>query len=358
MSAMTRRRFLTGAAAAVAALAVGTGTRVARATHTSVTVSTTTRAARIGVSIGAADLMYRGAAWRDARLDEAVHLGANWLRTDANWAWIEGTRGTWSWAELDGLVDACTARHLRPLLVLGTLPTWARPAGTPETHGPTTQSQRDGFAAFCNRVAARYRGRVTHYEVWNEPNLPQFWSSPNTSNYAKLLKAAYPRVKAADPNARILAGGVGWGSTINTVTWYRDLYARGCKPYFDIANTHPYQDPYWSRQDSWDSGELYFAAQIRQVMNQNGDSATPLWGTEFGAPSFGDNSLIEDQHAQSLVGGRDLWFRREPNSTLFLYTMRDRTPNDSAERENYFGLTRADGTRKPIYDQMRNWISA
>jgi hypothetical protein len=93
-------------------------------------------------------------------------------------------------------------------------------------------------------------------------------------------------------------------------------------------------------------------------MNQNGDSATPLWGTEFGAPSFGDNSLIEDQHAQSLVGGRDLWFRREPNSTLFLYTMRDRTPNDSAERENYFGLTRADGTRKPIYDQMRNWISA
>ncbi len=355
---MTRRRFLTGAAAAVAALAVGTGIRVAQATHTSGTVSTTPRAARIGVSIGAADLMYRGAAWRDARLDEAVHLGANWLRTDANWAWIEGTRGTWSWAELDGLVDACAARHLRPLLVLGTLPTWARPAGTPETHGPTTQSQRDGFAAFCNRVAARYRGRVTHYEVWNEPNLPQFWSSPNTSNYATLLKAAHPRIKAADPNARVLAGGVGWGSTINTVTWYRDLYAHGCKPYFDIANTHPYQDPYWSRQDTWDSGELYYAGQIRQVMNQNEDSATPLWGSKFGAPSSGDNSLPEDQHASSLVGGRDLWFRRESNSVLFLYTMHDRAPYGGAERENYFGLTRADGTPKPVHDQMRSWILA
>jgi hypothetical protein len=358
MSAMTRRRFLTGAAAAVAALAVGTSTRVARATHTSMTVSTTTRAARIGVSIGAADLMYRGAAWRDARLDEAVHLGANWLRTDANWAWIEGTRGTWSWAELDGLVDACAARHLRPLLVLGTLPTWARPAETPETHGPTTQSQRDGFAAFCNRVATRYRGRVVHYEVWNEPNLPQFWSSPSTDSYAKLLKAAYPRIKAGDPGARVLAGGVGWGSTIDTVTWYRDLYARGCKPYFDIANTHPYQDPYWSRQGTWDSGELYHAAHIRHVMNQNGDSATPLWGSEFGAPSSGDNSLTEDQHARSLVGGRDLWFEREPNSVLFLYTMRDRTVYGGAEREDHFGLTRADGIPKPFHDEMRNWILA
>jgi hypothetical protein len=131
MSVVTRRRVLTGATAVVAALALGSG--AARATHT-----TTSRAGRTGVSVGAADLMYRGTTWRDARLDEAVHLGANWVRTDANWAWIEGTRGTDAWTELDGLVEACRGPHLRPLL-LGTIPTWARPAGTPETHSPTTQ---------------------------------------------------------------------------------------------------------------------------------------------------------------------------------------------------------------------------
>ena len=132
MSVVTRRRVLTGATAVVAALALGSG--AARATHT-----TTSRASRTGVSVGAADLMYRGTTWRDARLDEAVHLGANWLRTDANWAWIEGARGTDAWTELDGLVEGCRGPHLRPLLVLGTIPTWARPAGTPETHGPNTQ---------------------------------------------------------------------------------------------------------------------------------------------------------------------------------------------------------------------------
>ena len=41
---------------------------------------------------------------------------------------------------------------------------------------------------------------------------------------------------------------------------------------------------------------------------------------------------------------------------LFLYTMRDRAPYGGTEREDYFGLTRTDGTPKPFHEQMRTWV--
>ena len=48
-------------------------------------------------------------------------------------------------------------------------------------------------------VATRYKGKVSAYEVWNEPNGKVFWDpEPDAAQYTELLKAAYPAIKAAE----------------------------------------------------------------------------------------------------------------------------------------------------------------
>ena len=63
---------------------------------------------------------------------------------------------------------------------------------------------------FMAALATRYKGRVQAYEVWNEQNFSREWGGGtiNAGAYVELLKVAYPRIKAADPNAIVISGAL------------------------------------------------------------------------------------------------------------------------------------------------------
>ncbi len=61
---------------------------------------------------------------------------------------------------------------------------------------------------------------VTHWEIWNEPDLTSFWDG-TTADYAQLLKVAYLAAKLADSNAQILFGGLANDSA--KLTFYNDV---------------------------------------------------------------------------------------------------------------------------------------
>jgi hypothetical protein len=53
------------------------------------------------------------------------------------------------------------------------------------------------------------------------------------------------RALRGNPNAVVVAGGVGWAQgapNVSSTTWYQGLYAAGARTSFDAANTHPYYD--------------------------------------------------------------------------------------------------------------------
>ncbi|MEX5720542.1 cellulase family glycosylhydrolase [Geodermatophilus maliterrae] len=313
------------------------------------------------MSIPAAYLHHADVQAMNARLDEVVALGARWVRTDANWSWIEPRQGAPDWSELDALVSAADARGLDVLLVVGRMPEWARPAGTTELHGPSSAAERSLFADFTGRLATRYAAQVDAWEVWNEPNLDQFWApSPDPANYAAVLRAAYPAIKSADPATPVLIGGSGGASSgdIDSVTWYRGVYANGAQPYFDAATMHPYQDWRAAASGHQNTGEMARVPAVRQIMTENGDGAKPMWGTEFGAPTSGSTATTEDGQRVVYTDGRDLWFSRE-SGVLFAYYGRDRAAyGASTSRSPYWGLMRSDGTLKPAYDALAAWIAA
>ena len=97
-------------------------------------------------------------------------------------------------------------------------------------------------------------------------------------------------------------------------------------------------------------GEFGRLSAYRQLMDRNGESAKQLWLTESGAPTGGQYSTDERTAAQCLTKSVQAWEQVANRGPMFFYTMRDR---DGADREDYFGFVRKDGTVKPTYNQLQ-----
>jgi hypothetical protein len=220
-----------------------------------------------------------------------------------------------------------------------------RISSTDWNHGPTDDTARDGFTVFADQAARRFRGQVDAYEIWNEPNLPGSWSPrPDPAAYLTLLTAAYRAIHAADPDAVVVSGGTGGGPTgVDSLSWYEDLYDAGLRDVTDGIAVHPYPDVHHGR------------VRVRTLMNANGDTAKPLWGTETGAPTGGDPSISESAQATLVAAIHDEWSSIRNVGPLLYYTLTDFGGGD---REDHFGLLRADGSPKPGYAALQRWTAA
>jgi polysaccharide biosynthesis protein PslG len=102
-------------------------------------------------------------------------------------------------------------------LVIDGCPPWAAVAGT--NGDPYSQPASPAqFATWAAEVAARYSSRgVRTFEIWNEPNIVQFWRpKPNPAAYSADLVAAYAAIKTVDPSAFIISGGLARAVTNGT----------------------------------------------------------------------------------------------------------------------------------------------
>ncbi|HET9516519.1 MAG TPA: cellulase family glycosylhydrolase [Actinoplanes sp.] len=310
-----------------------------------------TRRELTGIAIPGTRILYDHPAVAETALDRVASLGVGWLRVDAAWSEIEAVRGDYDFSRLDRVVGAARRRGLSVLLILGSTAAWARPDDAEWNHGPTDETARAGFIAFAEQAARRYRGQVDAYEIWNEPNLPGSWSPrPDPAAYLTLLRAAYRAIHDIDPAVVVVSGGTGGGRTgVDSLSWYEDLYEGGLRWVTDAIGVHPYPDaPVVA------SGELATAERIRAVMDANGDAAKPLWGTETGAPTGGRPAVSEGTQAALLTAIHDRWASIRNVGPLLYYTLTD---FGGADREDHFGLLRADGSSKPGYAALQRWTA-
>jgi hypothetical protein len=132
------------------------------------------------------------------------------------------------------------------------------------------------------------------------------------------------------------------------------MYAAGAQGRFDVLGHHPYcyagsfdcpgTPAGWSAWTQM-SGT---GTSLRSLMAANGDAGKKIWATEFGAPTSGEASVDEQQQARMLSTGVRLFSGYSWGGPLFLYSLRDRGTNAS-DREDWFGVLRADGSRKPAF---------
>ena len=116
------------------------------------------------------------------------------------------------WEQLDRVVGAAATHGLRVLVSISTpAPYWA--TSRPGLRNGVWSPRPSELAQFSYAVALRYRASVDQFAILNEPNQGA-WLQPQSARgrpvsphlYRGLVRAAYPAVKAAAPDAEVLVG--------------------------------------------------------------------------------------------------------------------------------------------------------
>lgn len=130
--------------------------------------------------------------WRDARTTPPDRSDPTWLDTAVFERWV----------------DAFRAQDIEVLVVVFGTARWASSIADEE---PVAGIPRWGLVApdmgawidVVQTLAARLAGRVRHWEIWNEPDIPQFWQS-SPSDFTALLRQTATALRAVDPDARVI----------------------------------------------------------------------------------------------------------------------------------------------------------
>ena len=127
-------------------------------------------------------------------MDRCRDLGVGWLRADFDWNRIESEKGHFEWTVTDRVVADAEARGLSILVSLAYSPGWAN-GGQPRHAAPRNPQD---WADFVTAVVDRYKARVRHWGMWNEPNLQHFWSGSREQYIEEILAVGSSAVKNLD----------------------------------------------------------------------------------------------------------------------------------------------------------------
>jgi hypothetical protein len=281
-------------------------------------------------------------------LDTVAGSRAQWVRFDFDWSWVQRDGPTaWDWSAIDRVVNAVSQRGLSVLALPTYTPGWARPGGSSAKHPPTNPQD---FANFVRAAAERYVPRgVLVWEIWNEPNVPQFWTHPDPVAYTALLRASADALRSVSPGLTVLTGGTAptdGSYGIPPPTFIKRLYAAGAAASFDAVAIHPYtfpQDP----TSRISANALLQAREIRFEMAAQGDGNKLIWATETGAPTRGEASVSESKQAQWVQDYYSVWNGWSFTGPMLWYSIRDLST--SSEQQQAFGMLRANGSPKQAF---------
>jgi len=339
-----------------------------------------TKRLQMGLSYGDR-LVWMSDAQLAAALDDAVILGTRVVRADLSWDNIQhdGPRD-FRWSLFDRVVKAAAARELTMLPIITYTPAWARKRGCTDPFC----APRDpaAFAKFARAAAVRYAPQGVHtWEIWNEPNTVAFWKpAPSAEAYAKLLKATATQLKAVDPSARVILGGLAAVQSadrnVSPVDFLDVAAARGATKVVDAVAYHPYTYPFLASTRTtfstpWEKMDTTGQRSIRDVLTARGTPKMPIWITEYGAPTNGPGTSSDGEGAvpdstthvsearQATIAADSVRTAMLDPYVTALVWFTDRDPSyDRSSSENFYGLRRANGTAKPAFAALRNAIAA
>jgi hypothetical protein len=314
------------------------------------------------------------AAEQDSQLAQIAATGADIARVDVGWSSLEqnakGRYERWYLDRLDTLVEKAGQHGVQLLLTVTDSPCWASSAPDSVKQGcdgawwdrevqrypPVDARDYADALAFLVR---RYGDRVAGWEIWNEPNLQYFFNSDQpAADYARIVRAAYPAAKAADPSATVIAGSL----AESPPAFVEELFQHGIGGHFDAFSIHPYSgdaSPLDPGDDDWVKNSFARGVPaVRDVLLKHGEDK-PIWLTEFGWSTSTIRGMatwmngVDPQTQAQYIEQALLKVREWPYVPVaIIFELQDEN-GDLRDRNSNFGLLRYDGTPKPSFEAFR-----
>jgi hypothetical protein len=314
--------------------------------------------------------------------------GAGGTRIFIKWADIEPTAPNpgqppnydtnwWTWYE-----DRIHEIAQTGLKIIGTVaiaPSWASASPCP----PIDSDHLDEYARFLTDLVNHYKVppyNIHYWELDNEPdnvyttgNIHGFgcWGN-NGAEYATMAAAGYAAIKAADPEAYVLMGGIAYdwfteyGGPFNRY-FPDDVMTNNGALNFDALNIHYFPD-YYKEWERWTVGNKptcppvdgqpikthdvvgvdiiakasYFRNRMSTCFNVN----NPLWVTELAEHGYSDKPDWLDRQARYVIQGN---VRSLAAGAIKIVWFAMITPNDPSDQ----GLLYADLSPKRAFTAFK-----
>jgi len=191
------------------------------------------------------------------------NMSVTYIRMDFIWAEVERSKGQYNFQNYDIFMSNCFKYGLIPYMIFDYTNEFYD-----QNLSPYTDEGREGFANFALAAVTRYKGKNVIWEIYNEPNLNQFWKpAKNVTNYCKLAHKVLDTIKTRYPGEIV----VGPASSGIDMTFLEEVFKSGLLEKFDAISVHPYGNtPPEEAAHKYD--------ELRKLMKQYGTAKDILSG--------------------------------------------------------------------------------
>lgn len=330
--------------------------------------------------LGVHSAMEGGALTPSEHTSSVVALGATGSFNAFAWNdQVQPTAGQEpDWSLYDDPINTLTSAGIEPIFIIWGSPSWANftrmgidsactvdgfcqqmryvpPVGSPEF-----DLWLDAYEDFVGKVITRYKGVIRHWELWNEPNLTNFWLPvPSVEGYCLWYERIAGRILETDPEAQIALGSLAVLDTpfldhIAGRVFLREVYET-CQIFPSIVSVHSHPTanfpPMLSPVDNPPHSNNTFRdiETIHKVMLDHDQHDAALVMTGFGyqvtEETINTPKLTEAMQEIFLRQGLTIWRDHWPFvSRMIWFWDRDRLKpgTDEESSNNGFGLVRLD----------------
>jgi hypothetical protein len=320
---------------------------------------------------------------RGLTVQMVADAGIHWLRQEFPWEDIEiHGKGDFedrrhdphrsAWDKYDHIVALAERYDLEIIARLSNPPAWSRAQG--DAAGTLAPPDNlDDYGDYVEEVVRRYRGRIHHYQIWNEPNIYPEWGEQPVSPeaYTELLKVGYERVKEVCPECVVISGALAQTiplgpRDLNDFIFLQRMYDAGASAYFDVLAMQGYG--LWSGPTDrrMRARVLNFSRPLylREIMVGNGDESKAIWITEMNwnsppadLPDKPFGYVTPEQQAQYAVLAYQRAQREWPwIGVVNAWFFKRATDAERDQAMYYFRLVEPDFTPMPVYQALNDYM--
>lgn len=267
------------------------------------------------------------------QLQMAFLSGAKWIRSGVGWADVEPEYFDlphYNWEVADKIVVDARALGLNILWILGDTPSWASSNGN-RNGIPKNKLAIERWRLFVRETAQRYKEDVHFFDIWNEPNLEDFWIGSVEEWVNLILISAWEEIKLVNPE-NIVTGPslalLGSSTRIKVDDFFSRLGKLNASKYIDVISQHAYEEKPEEIISQFEDGSYncwwIFCSKQRdslyKIYKNTGFENHKIWLTEFG---WRTDKFGEIGQAEKLVDLIKRIWRRPRFISPIIYELQD-----------------------------------